>query len=80
MNRFARLYAELDASNKTNDKVAAMLRKRGVDAVEIHGDLRQKRREQILKRFREGNVHILVATDLVGRGLDIRGVSHIFNS
>lgn len=61
------------------DRVAQRLRGRGVDAGEIHGDLRQKRREAVLKRFREGNLHVLVATDVAARGLDIKAVSHIFN-
>ena len=61
------------------DKVAERLRRRGIDAGEIHGDLKQKRREQILERFREGNLHVMVATDVAARGLDIQGVTHIFN-
>jgi ATP-dependent RNA helicase DeaD len=61
------------------DKVAAKLRSRGVDAEEIHGDLRQNRREQILGRFRADKLHMLVATDVAARGLDIQGVTHIFN-
>src|SRR5581483_10568061 len=61
------------------DRVASRLRERGVDAEEIHGDLRQKRREAILERFRNDRLHRLIATDVAARGLDIQGVSHIFN-
>jgi ATP-dependent RNA helicase DeaD len=61
------------------DKVAEKLRQRGQDAGEIHGDLKQKRREDILERFREGGLHLMVATDVAARGLDIQGVTHIFN-
>ncbi|MEZ0228151.1 MAG: DEAD/DEAH box helicase, partial [Planctomycetota bacterium] len=61
------------------DRVAARLRDRGVDAEEIHGDLRQNRREAILSKFRDDKLHLLIATDVAARGLDINGVSHIFN-
>ncbi|MBX3470932.1 MAG: DEAD/DEAH box helicase [Planctomycetes bacterium] len=61
------------------DKVAEKLRQRGQDAGEIHGDLKQKRREQILESFREGGLHLMVCTDVAARGLDIQGVTHIFN-
>ncbi|MGE0712026.1 MAG: DEAD/DEAH box helicase [Planctomycetota bacterium] len=61
------------------DKVALTLRKAGFDAGEIHSDLRQKKREQILERFREGNLRLMIATDVAARGLDIQGVTHVFN-
>jgi superfamily II DNA/RNA helicase len=61
------------------DRVALKLRDKGFDAEEIHGDLRQSRREQILARFRKGDLHLLIATDVAARGLDIDGVTHIFN-
>ncbi len=52
---------------------------RGYKADELHGDLSQAKREQVLKRFREAKLQILVATDIAARGLDIEGVTHIFN-
>jgi ATP-dependent RNA helicase DeaD len=45
----------------------------------IHGDLPQSTRDQVMKRLRAGNVRLLIATDVVGRGIDISGVSHIIN-
>jgi ATP-dependent RNA helicase DeaD len=45
----------------------------------MHGDLPQPQRERIMKAFREGIVTYLVATDVVGRGIDVTGISHIFN-
>ncbi len=45
----------------------------------LHGDLNQERREQVLNKFRQGHVTLLVATDVAARGLDIAGVSHVFN-
>lgn len=45
----------------------------------IHGDLSQESRDRIMKEFRSGKVRTLVATDVVGRGIDISGISHIIN-
>jgi ATP-dependent RNA helicase DeaD len=45
----------------------------------MHGDLPQPQRERIMKRFRDGEVTFLVATDVVGRGIDVTGISHIIN-
>ncbi len=45
----------------------------------LHGDLNQARREQVLNKFRQGQITLLVATDVAARGLDIAGVSHVFN-
>jgi ATP-dependent RNA helicase DeaD len=48
-------------------------------AAVMHGDLDQKHRELIMKRFRDGSITCLVATDVVGRGIDVMGISHIIN-
>jgi ATP-dependent RNA helicase DeaD len=45
----------------------------------IHGDLAQNVRDRVMRAFREGTVRILVATDVVGRGIDVSSVSHIVN-
>ncbi len=49
------------------------------DVACIHGDLPQGARDRAMKQFREGTTRILVATDVVGRGIDVSGVSHIIN-
>ena len=50
---------------------------KGVDT--IHGDLQQSGRDRVMRRFREGKIKILVATDVVGRGIDVTTISHIIN-
>ncbi len=52
---------------------------RGFAATSIHGDLNQVAREKSLKKFREGKVSVLVATDVAARGIDITDVSHVVN-
>src|SRR4029453_16186010 len=48
-------------------------------AAVMHGDLDQKHRELIMKHFRSGGITLPVATDVVGRGIDVMGISHIIN-
>jgi len=60
-------------------ELAETLIERGYPAVAIHGDLAQNERERILRRFRDGQLSILVATDVVGRGMDVSDVSHVVN-
>ncbi|RMC56304.1 DEAD/DEAH box helicase [Lactobacillus sp. ESL0260] len=61
------------------DEVTRGLQARGYNAAGIHGDLTQARRLTVLKRFRAGKLDILVATDVAARGLDISGVTHVYN-
>ena len=49
------------------------------DVACIHGDLAQNVRDRVMRQFRDGSVKILVATDVVGRGIDVSSVSHIIN-
>jgi ATP-dependent RNA helicase DeaD len=52
---------------------------RGFQAEALNGDLSQDAREQVLNRFRRGQINVLVATDVAARGLDIDDISHVFN-
>jgi ATP-dependent RNA helicase RhlE len=61
------------------DRIATQLGRASIVAVAIHGDKSQPARERALRDFREGRAPVLVATDLAARGLDIDGVSHVFN-
>lgn len=55
------------------------LKKKFKSVDSIHGDLAQRVRDRVMSAFREGKVCLLVATDVVGRGIDVSGVSHIIN-
>ncbi|AIY04394.1 ATP-dependent RNA helicase [Planococcus sp. PAMC 21323] len=61
------------------DELAKALNIRGYLAEGIHGDLSQAKRMSVLKQFKAGKIDILVATDVAARGLDISGVSHVYN-
>src|SRR5690242_15896345 len=55
------------------------LSKHGFDAVALHGDMAQAKRTETLDRFKAGDARLLVASDVAARGLDIQGLSHVFN-
>jgi len=61
------------------DELYEALNKRGYSAEGIHGDLTQAKRDIVMKHFKEGLTEILVATDVAARGLDISGVTHVYN-
>jgi ATP-dependent RNA helicase DeaD len=61
------------------DHLGESLQGRGYMAEVIHGDLSQAMRERVMKRFREGQAELLVATDVAARGLDIPDVTHVIN-
>lgn len=61
------------------DKIHERLRRKRKGVGCIHGDLPQGARDKVMKAFRAGEVKLLVATDVVGRGIDVTGISHIIN-
>ncbi|MFD2442443.1 DEAD/DEAH box helicase [Bacillus sp. CGMCC 1.16607] len=61
------------------DELSDALNLRGYAAEGIHGDLSQAKRMSVLKKFKEGTIDVLVATDVAARGLDISGVTHVYN-
>ncbi len=61
------------------DRVAAALQSSGVSADIMHSDRSQKQRERTLKDFKSGKHSLLVATDVVARGIDVEGVTHVIN-
>jgi len=61
------------------DDLAASLDARGYSAGGLHGDLSQIQRDRVMKRFREGRIDILIATDVAARGIDIDDITHVIN-
>jgi len=61
------------------DELEDKLRRRKHDVAAIHGDMTQREREQTLQRFREGDLHVLIATNVAARGLHIEDISHVVN-
>ncbi|MBS3174826.1 DEAD/DEAH box helicase [Candidatus Woesearchaeota archaeon] len=66
-------------TRKNTDSVCRNLQKQSVDAQVLHGGLSQNGRLRVLEGFHKGKPHILVATAVAARGLDIKNVTHIFN-
>lgn len=60
-------------------KLYGALKSNGFKCDELHGDLSQAKREQVMKRFRDADIQLLVATDVAARGLDVEGVTHVYN-
>ena len=75
---YDRAIAFCNTKNMT-DRLAGLLKMRGVSCEAIHGDIQQRVREQTLKRFKDGKLRVLVATDVAARGLDIDDVDAVFN-
>lgn len=66
-------------TKRGTDRIHRRLSKKMPDAACIHGDLQQGARDRVMADFRAGKVRLLVATDVVGRGIDVSGISHIIN-
>jgi len=60
-------------------KLYDALKANGFACDELHGDLSQAKRERVMKRFRDAEIQLLIATDVAARGLDVEGVTHVFN-
>ena len=68
------------ANRKTTVRdLAKSLKQYGFSVGEIHGDMDQPARVAELQRFKDGHINILCASDVAARGLDVKGVSHVFN-
>lgn len=67
-------------NTKSNvDKVVEILKTKGYFSDAIHGDMNQTQREKVMRGFRNGSVKILVATDVAGRGIDVKNIEAVFN-
>ena len=63
----------------STERISKFLQMRNVDADCIHGDIPQKKREEVLDRFREGKLRVFVSTDVAARGIDVDNVDIVFN-
>lgn len=61
------------------DKTVEILKSKGYLSDSIHGDMNQLQREKVMRGFRNGSVKILVATDVAGRGIDVKNIEAVFN-
>ncbi len=64
---------------RTVDEVTEYLNEKKLDAFAMHGDMFQTKRDKVMERLREGNLKVLVASDLASRGLDVDDISHVIN-
>ena len=78
MGDYAHVIAFCNTKNMT-DRLVGLLQMRGISCQGIHGDIAQSAREKTLKKFRDGQIRVLVATDVAARGLDIDDVDAVFN-
>jgi len=60
-------------------EITSALKRKGLDVEEMHSDLRQEERKQVLRKFENGQVQILVATDILSRGIDVDGIELVIN-
>jgi len=66
-------------TRRNADFVAKNLKLNGVDAQVIHGGMDQNKRTRVIKKFDDSTVSVLVCTDVAARGIDIQGISHVYN-
>jgi ATP-dependent RNA helicase DeaD len=66
-------------TKKTASEVMTQLQEAGQSVDEYHGNLSQIQRERLVQRFRDGKIHMIVATDIAARGLDVEHLSHVIN-
>ncbi len=61
------------------DRLAKNLEQAGIAVASIHGNKSQAARERVLAQFKQGRTHVVVATDIAARGIDVKGLSHVVN-
>ncbi|WP_019508420.1 DEAD/DEAH box helicase [Pleurocapsa sp. PCC 7319] len=66
-------------TKRTASELASKLQEAGHSVDEYHGNLSQMQRERLVKRFRDGKIKMVVATDIAARGLDVQDLSHVIN-
>ncbi len=66
-------------TRKETQEIAEKLIKDGYNAESLHGDLSQQVRDQVMRRYREKAIQVLIATDVAARGIDVQDISHVIN-
>jgi ATP-dependent RNA helicase DeaD len=66
-------------TKQTVDGLTSYLRRKGIDAHAIHGDMYQGKRNTVMRKLRDGELSVLVASDLASRGLDVDDITHVIN-
>lgn len=66
-------------TREETQKIADALQRDGYDADALHGDLSQAQRDYVMGKFKRKALHLLVATDVAARGIDVNGLSHVIN-
>lgn len=66
-------------TRRNTDFIAKNLKTAGINSLAIHGGLKQNKRTNIMEKFSGNQVYVLVCTDIAARGLDIKGISHVYN-
>ncbi|QGX41518.1 DEAD/DEAH box helicase [Permianibacter aggregans] len=80
INRDEVYQAVVFVATKTGaDDLADDLKAANIKAMSLHGDMKQQHRRRVIERMHDGRVKVLVATDVAARGLDVRGITHVFN-
>ena len=67
------------ATKRDAEELAMSLRDLGISADPLHGDMVQRQRTKMIQRMRTGDTQVLVATDVASRGIDVPGITHVFN-
>jgi ATP-dependent RNA helicase DeaD len=84
LKRLADLYPDIFGivfcrTRRETKEVAEFLTRDGYNADALHGDLSQAQRDSVMKKFRDKNLNLLVATDVAARGLDVNSLTHVIN-
>jgi len=78
-NENAKLVMVFCNTRRNVDFVANNLAANGIEALPIHGGFSQEKRNKIMEKFHGNRIQVLICTDIAARGLDIKGVSHVYN-
>ena len=66
-------------TKEMTERITKFLQMRGIDVEAIHGDIPQRKREQVMEKFRQGQLQVFVSTDVAARGIDVDDVDIVFN-